>query len=241
MSIVIASVIPNILGLNGSSANAEILAQYLRHAGHDASVVAVSAPEMAPPSVDVLCIGTGSGSSVGPAATALIPLARAMGKWRDAGAWVCAVGTGWDLLGQSVVTSQGDTLPGAGIFASRADHRGERFSGEVYGLDHQDRPSAGYVNQAGHVVLGAGEQPLVTVSSPESHPASDGVAGEKLLATRFGGPALALNPHWAQDIAESVVTEVGGEFHRTDFHDRVEHHAARARELIRARLGVTAG
>jgi len=241
VSIVIASLIPDILGLNGSSANAEILAEYLRRAGHDASVVAVSTPEMAPPSVDVLCVGTGSGSSVGPAATALIPLARVIARWRDAGAWVCAVGTGWDLLGQSVVTSQGDTLPGAGIFASRADHRGERFMGEVYGLDHHRRPSAGYVNQVGSVVLDAGEQPLVTVSSPESYPASDGLTGDRLLATRFGGPALALNPHWAQDIAQSVVEEAGGEFHRRDFHDRVEHHAARARELIKARLGVTAG
>ena len=52
---------------------------------------------------------------------------------------------------------------------------------------------------------------------------------------------LLSDPHWAQDIAESVVTEVGGEFHRSDFHDRVEHHAARARGLIKARLGVTAG
>ena len=238
MSIVIARLVPNILGLNGSSANADILGGYLRHAGHDAEVVSVTSPETAPAHVDVLCVGTGSASSLSPAATAIIPLARMIGKWRESGAWVCAIGTGWDLLGQSVVTPSGEKLPGAGIFASHADHRGERFSGEVFGHDHHGRPSAGYVNHVGTVSLDEGAHSLVTVEGPSSYPVSEGLVGERLLATRFGGPALALNPHWAKDISQSVVEKSGGVLQHTDFHDRVESHAARARELIRSRVGV---
>ena len=236
MSIVIARLVPDLLGLNGSSANAEILAEYLRHAGQSVDVVTVSSPETAPGLVDVVCVGTGSASSLSPAATAIIPLARVLGKWREAGAWMCAIGTGWDLLGQSVITPAGETLPGAGIFASRADHRRARFSGEVVGEDYQGRSSAGFVNQVGEVVLESGAQPLVNVEAPGEYPGSEGLIGERLLATRFGGPALALNPHWANDIAHSVVEHAGGVFQRTAFHDRVDAHAARARDLINSRL-----
>jgi len=237
----IARLLPEILGLNGSSQNASLIATYLNHAGHEATIIDVHSPETAPLRVDAVCVGSGSASSLRPAASALIPLVRSLKLWREHGAWVVAMGTGWDLLGHSVTTPDGDILPGAGIFSSRADHRTARFSGEVAGVDYRGRPSVGYVNHVGEVDLGGGA-PLVAIDAPESgYPRNEGCIAEGLFATRLGGPALALNPHWCGDIAEGLATAQGVALVRTAFHDRIENAAQKARVLIESRLGISRG
>jgi len=48
------------------------------------------------------------------------------------------------------------------------------------------------------------------------------------FATRLGGPALALNPHWCGDIAEGLATAQGVTLVRTAFHDRIENAATKS-------------
>ena len=110
----IARLVPRMLGLNGSSRNASILASYLKHSGHTIEIVDVDAPGDAPAQVDAVCVGSGSASTLRPAATLIIPLVRVLAQWRTHGAHVVAVGTGWDLLGHTVTTPEGEVLPGAG-------------------------------------------------------------------------------------------------------------------------------
>lgn len=101
----IARVLPERLSLNGSSASAEILAATLRHMGHEVSIVDVHGPEDAPGTVDIVTVGSGSTSQIAPAATDLISLVRVFQSWKASGsAWV-AVGTGWDLLGEALITA----------------------------------------------------------------------------------------------------------------------------------------
>lgn len=238
-SFTFARLLPEMLGLNGSSQNASILASYLNHGGHDVKILDIHSSADAPLQVDAVCVGSGSASSLLPAATSIISLVSAISRWRSAGALVMAVGTGWDLLGHTVTTPEGEVLPGAGIFASHADHRGTRFSGEVTGVDHQGRASAGYVNQVGAIALEAGASALMSVDDAVlGYPRSEGLVGENLFATRLGGPALALNPHWCQDLAQALLEPRGEKLHRTEFHERIGHAATRARSLIDARLGV---
>ena len=71
----------------------------------------------------------------------------------------------------------------------------------------------------------------------EGLPVTEGLRGENLFATRLGGPALALNPHWALDIASDVLASRGLEPARGEFHQRVEAAAAEARGRIIRRLG----
>lgn len=239
-SFTIARILPKVLGLNGSGAGAEILAVSLRAMGHAVTVVDVHGPDDAPAQVDCVSIGSGSASSLQIAAARLIGLVRMFGVWRAEGAFTVAIGTGWDLLGAAVITPEGDTVPGAGIFPSEADHRHARFSGEVAGLDYRGRPSAGYVNQVGVLTRSEGGSPLMSVDASRApYPVDEGFIGNRMFATRLGGPALAVNPHWSNDIVSSLVEARGHTFTPTDFHDRVATAAAHTRAHIEKRLGVS--
>ena len=235
----IARLLPDTLGVNGSSQNALILEKTLTQMGHQVSMVDINDPADVVSTVDIVCVGSGSGSSVKPAATQLLGLVRTLTEWRNSGAYFFAVGVGWDILGSHLVLSKDETLPGAGIFPSHATHETPRFAGEVSGVDYQGRRSAGYVNQVGHSILDSGVTPLMDIThSAKPWEKHDGLVASGLMATRLGGPALSLNPHWALDIAQAVVSTRGQAASPTEFHDRVEKLAVSARALIDQRLGV---
>ena len=236
----IARVLPAMLGVNGSSAGAEIVGAALRRMGHEVSIVDVHSPGDVVRTVDFVSVGSGSGSSLAPAATELMGLVPALRSWQDQGAWFFAVGTGWDLLGHHVVTANDDVIPGVGVFPSSADHRSGRFSGEATGLDYKSRDCAGYINQVGSSTLDEGVGPLWTIDKAAGdYPGAEGLISGSLMATRLGGPALSLNPHWVDDIVAGMLAARGLEPVRTDFHDRVGDLAERARGAINARLGVS--
>ncbi len=233
----IARVLPQRLGLNGSTASAEILASYLRGMGHEVSVVDVNAPEQAPSSVDVVTIGSGSTSQIAPAATDLIGLVRLCQTWKKSGALWVAIGMGWDLLGETLVTAEGTRVPGAGVFPSRADHRPGRFSGEVEGVDHLGRHSAGYINHVGTTEIVGDATPLATLEGlPAGWAPEEGLRAPTLFATRLGGPALAVNPQWAQDLVTELLASRGLLPEWGDFHTRLEESARAARAHISQRL-----
>lgn len=233
----IARILPSMLGVNGSAANAEIVAATLGAMGYAVAVVDIASPRDAPKTADLVCVGSGSGSSLGPAATALIALVPALTTWREQGACFFSVGTGWDLLGRQVTNASGDVIPGAGIYPSIANHLSGRFVGEVAGLDYQGREVAGYINQVGSSALDEGVSWLWTVDAAAAeHPPVEGLHSGPLMATRLGGPALALNPHWGGDIAGAMLHAKGLTPVATDLEHRVVAAAAQARSLIRSRL-----
>lgn len=234
----IVRVLPEMLGVNGSAANAEIVGATLRAMGHEVSVLDVASAREVVSTVDLVCVGSGSGSSVAPATTELISLVPALASWRADGASFFAVGTGWDLLGRHVTDAHGRVTPGAGIFPSTADHRTGRFAGEVAGSDYHDRATAGYINHVGSSVLDDGVSSLWTIDAASGdYPASEGLVSTRLMATRLGGPALALNPHWCDDLVAEMLSARGLAPVQTEFHARVAHAADRARSLISQRLG----
>jgi CobQ-like glutamine amidotransferase family enzyme len=236
----IARVLPTMLGSNGSAAGAEIVGAALRHMGHEVSIVDIHGPAEVVRTVDCVSVGSGSGSSLVPAATALMGLVAPLRSWQGQGAWFFAVGTGWDLLGHHVVTAAGDLIPGVGVFPSSADHRAGRFSGEVTGLDYKSRDCSGYINQVGSSTLDEGVQALWRIDKAASeYPVAEGLISGTLMATRLGGPALSLNPHWVDDIVEGMLKARGLAPVATDFHERVAELAARARGAIKGRLGVS--
>lgn len=239
-SFTIARLLPAALGLNGSASNAQIVATSLTHLGHQVSVVDIEKPGDAVSGVDLVCVGSGSGSQLRPAATEIIGLARTLAEWKRQGAWFFAVGVGWDLLGTQITMPEGDVVPGVGIFPSSAHRGAHRFSGEVSGVDYRDRPSAGYVNQVGSSVPEEGITPLLQITHQSGdYPQHDGLVAPGLMATRLGGPALALNPHWADDLVTGLLATRGEAFEPRDFHHRVNHAAAQARSAIDARLGAS--
>lgn len=236
----IARILPDMLGVNGSAANAEIVGASLRAMGHEVSIIDVLSPHDVASTVDLVCVGSGSGSSVSPAASALIGLLPALASWRDQGASFFSVGTGWDLLGRQLINVAGATIPGAGIYPSTADHRTGRFTGEVSGSDYRGRDVAGYINQVGSSTLDDGVVALWSIAAGGGDaPPAEGLVSGVLRGTRLGGPALALNPHWCDDIVHEMLAARGLTSVTTDFNSRVFEAALRARALINRRLGVS--
>lgn len=234
----IVRLLPKRLGLNGSGASAEIVAKIIRESGHEVAVVDCNAVDEAPAVADLVTAGSTSSSHIVPAANEMLGLVRSLDSWRRCGAYWLAVGAGWDLLGEKITLAAGEVIPGAGIFPSESDYRAGRFIGEVQGIDYRGRFSAGYLNQVGSTVLHSGVEPLLAIDAPQEGWASyDGLRGNRFFATRLGGPALALNPHWASDVAEELLSSRGLPFERSQFHDRLEDLADRARQQIAQRLG----
>lgn len=239
-SFTIVRILPDMLGVNGSAASAEIVGASLRAMGHDVSIIDVFSPRDVMSTVDLVCVGSGSGSSVSPSATALISLVGAIGSWQKQGAVFFSVGTGWDLLGRQLTNSAGDVIPGAGIYPSSADHRSGRVTGEVAGRDYRGREVAGYINQVGSSTLDEGVASLWTIEvGGGDAPRAEGLVSGTLRATRLGGPALALNPHWCDDIVAEILMARDLAPVSTDFHARVVDAASQARAHITRRLGAS--
>lgn len=243
MTILIARLLPDLLSINGSLGNADILASTVNRMGHEVNVVDVSGASDVAVTPDVVCVGSGSTSALQPALTALVPIASALHGWAQDGAAFCAIGMGWDVLGQDITLADGGVLPGIGIFPSSADYRPGRFAGEVAGVDHKNRDTAGYINQVGTTTLHDGT-PLMTISHQAKPIApGEGIVHGSLLGTKLGGPALSLNPHLRDDVIDTILAGRGlGTLAecQTDgfreFHTRIDHLAATAREKIRQRL-----
>jgi CobQ-like glutamine amidotransferase family enzyme len=243
MTIVIARVLPQLLSINGSLGNADILASTLTRMGHTVTVYDIAGLGDVTITPDVVCVGSGSTSSLQPALTALVPLATALHGWANSGAVFFAVGTGWDVLGQDITVTDGAVLPGLGIFPSRADHRPGRFAGEVAGVDYKNRETAGYINQVGTSTVLDG-QPLITITAQAKPIARDeGIVRGLLFGTKLGGPALSLNPHLRDDVIDAVLGRRGLDRVAdcqapgfAEFHARVDQLAERARAKILARL-----
>jgi CobQ-like glutamine amidotransferase family enzyme len=243
MTIVIARVLPDLLSINGSLGNADILAATLTRMGHAVSVVDISGVSDVAATPDVVCVGSGSTSTLQPALTALVPLATALQDWAKNGAVFCAVGTGWDVLGRDITARDNQVLPGIGIFPSSADHLTGRFAGEVAGVDYRGRDTAGYINQVGTTTLHDG-QSLVTITHQAKPIAPDeGIVHGQLFGTKLGGPVMSVNPHLRDDVIDAILARRGlGSVAECqtpgfkDFHDRVDQLASTAREKIRQRL-----
>jgi CobQ-like glutamine amidotransferase family enzyme len=211
--------------------------------GHHVSLVDIDGVSDAAIDPDVVCVGSGSTSSLRPALTALVPLASALHDWADAGVTFFALGMGWDVLGESVTTVQGETLPGVGLFPSSCDYQAGRYSGEVAGVDFQGRDTAGYINQVGVTTRHSGEALMTIDHSAGAIAHQEGLRHGSLLGTKLGGPALSLNPHWRDDVIDAVVTRRGlgptpqsREPECLEFLRRTHQLATQARQAITARV-----
>ena len=241
--VVIARLLPELLSINGSSANADILAATLGRMGHAVEVVDVTDVGQAAITPDLVSVGSGSTSALHTALTALIPMAPRLHNWAKAGVSFVAIGMGWDVLGQDITFDTGEVQPGGGLFPSSADYRPGRFAGEVAGKDYLGRDTAGYINQLGVSTLHRG-QPLMSIShqsAPIHH--GEGIVEGVLMGTKLGGPLMSLNPHLRDDVVNQVLARRGLSGVGAcvtpgfpEFHARTHDLARAAREAIVARL-----
>lgn len=241
----ILSLLPDLLGINGSRGNAEVLATRLRWWGlpvqHSEAGVGAAMAKAA----DIVVIGHGTSSMAPRALEALRGWSKTLRQFRDSGSQILAIGLGADLCGAEI-TLAGHSSPSEalGLTPVQATLDAESYSGEVVGVDWRGRGVAGYLNdrvrREGH-----GVTPLISSLRPAgaswrgaSAEGGDGVVAPGIWCSALSGPLLALNPGIADDIIAMALASRGEETPAaTPAHLQADEAAQHARRAIAARLG----
>jgi len=226
----IVRLLPDLLSINGSLGNAEILQTRASWWGWKVTVTDVLEGARLPASADIVVIGHGTSSATARALVALQRLASPLAAGRVRGATILGLGLGGDLLGQSVQLEEQE-WDGLGFTPSRAVLRRRHVSTEVWGVDGQGRESAGYLNDL--TERGDSLTPLLTLTSPSSAARAEGHQGDGIWVSALSGPLLGLNPH----IADDMLRLHGSLPDPTEQHLVADAAAAKARWAIAGRLG----
>lgn len=227
----IVRLLPDLLSINGSLGNAEILQVRASWWGWKVRVTDVLEGAGFPAAADIVVIGHGTSSATARALGALHTLSTAITSFHNDGGAIVGLGLGGDLLGQSVELGD-QTLDGLGLTAGRAVLRRRHISTEVWGVDSEGRESAGYLNDL--TERHHSPTPLFTLTDPSAVSGGEGHHRDRIWVSAISGPLLGLNPHIADDILRSQ----GPLPEPTEEHVVADTAAGKARRAIAARLGV---
>jgi CobQ-like glutamine amidotransferase family enzyme len=122
----------------------------------------------------------------------------------EGGAALLSVCGGYQLLGQSYTTVDGQQLPGAGLFDVRSVPGPKRHIGNVLietDLDGRPRTLVGFENHSGRTYLGGGLRPLGRIVVGAGNNGEDGTEGavyRGAIGCYLHGSVLPKNP-WLAD------------------------------------------
>jgi CobQ-like glutamine amidotransferase family enzyme len=148
------------------------------------------------------------------------------------GAALLSVCGGYQLLGQSYTTVDGQELPGAGLFDVRSVPGPKRHIGNVLietGLDGQPRTLVGFENHSGRTYLSHGVQPLghpVVGAGNNGEDGTEGAVYRNAIGCYLHGSLLPKNP-WLADwlLAAALRHRTGEPASLTPLDDRLEEQA----------------
>jgi hypothetical protein len=136
--------------------------------------------------------------------------AGALARARAGGAVVFAVCAGFQLIGGSYETGDGEMLDGLGLVDLRTVGATPRLIGEV--VVHPESSTGlpaltGFENHSGRTSLGPGVQPLgrVSVGGGNGVGGVDGALADRLVGTYLHGPVLPRNPALADHLLAWIV------------------------------------
>jgi CobQ-like glutamine amidotransferase family enzyme len=161
----------------------------------------------------------------------------------EGGASLLAVCGGYQLLGQTYTTFDGQELPGAGLFDVRSVPGSKRHIGNILvetQLDGERRTLVGFENHSGRTYLGPGVKPLGRVIVGAGNNGEDGNEGA-VYRYAYGcylhGSLLPKNPWFADHLlAAALRRRYGEDLVLTPLDDRLEEQAHQAVE-VRIRSG----
>ena len=245
MSVSIALVYPDLLGTYGDSGNAAILAQRLRWRGHDAHVLTVSANDAVPAGCDLYVIGGGEDLPQDLAASKL-NAGRALHRAVGDGAVVLAVCAGFQIVGERVVSPDGQPRQGLGLLdCVTVATKTPRAIGELLVEPSQKWQGhglgvlTGFENHGAVTELGRGAQPVgeVKLGVGNKDGTLEGAVSGRIWATYMHGPVLARNPH----LADLLLSWVVGPLRPLDDSEPDALHAERVARAFGERRGERPG
>jgi CobQ-like glutamine amidotransferase family enzyme len=242
--ITIVHLYPRELGINGDVGNVTALRVRAGWRGLPVEVVGVGAGDALPAHAHLVHIGSGPVSARRPLHDDVARHVPALQSWANAGVPFLGISAGWQLLGREVTELDGTVSPGAGIFPSSAVLGPHRQVGEVAG-ESRLGDVAGFVNHSATSTIDDGVERFARLTGAgaadgaEHGGGDDGLISGYLIATNLHGPLLPMNPVWADHLLDRAAALAGVTGTAPDpLRAQTDDYARRARDAIRARLGV---
>jgi hypothetical protein len=236
---------PAQLGLNGEAGNLDVLQTRLRWAGIESERVIFQGTENLPNNISAVFIGSGTWAGATEALGELVKIKSELLDLSQKGVPFLALGLGWEILGQSIETADRKKIAGLGIFPSSSKRNETRASAEACGYDSENKLVVGYANHSADISLLDDAVPLVklsagfgnsSVSDFRSRP-DEGLVSGNLMAARFNGPLLALNPHIADRFLRLIAVHLGFEYKQESKEAiKADGFALKASEELKKRL-----
>lgn len=223
----IVHIYPHLLGTYGDAGNALVLGQRARSRGIPVEIITVQPGEPVPAQGDIYLLGGGEDAKQTAAAHELREDGGILVAARR-GAAILGICAGYQLLGETFLGVGGAVTPGLGLLDVRTGRLEQRAVGNILA-----RPAAdtwlpdliGFENHGGATTLGPGAGALgyvtVGVGNGDGRETEGAVQGV-VFGTYLHGPALALNPAFADRL---LATAVGDLAPLDDvLSDRLRHH-----------------
>lgn len=235
---------PRELGINGDVGNVTALVKRAEWRGLTTNVHRHDIGDELVTGVDIVHIGSGPLSSQRIVHADLLRIAPALRDLAAAGVPILAVAGGWQLLGHQLVTADGESLAGAGVFPSRATLGSERHVGEIV-VESVDGALAGFENHSATTVLDDGAVPLGAIvegrgNGPDaSGRRVEGVRVGESFGTHLHGPVLPMNPVLADRLLAAALAARAEGLPQAVTRDlaSADGFAANARRAIAQRTG----
>lgn len=212
MSIVIASLYPDLLGTYGDGGNVITLRHRAELRGIDSEVLTVQPGDPVPAEADIYVLGGGEDTAQVAACEAL-RTDGTLAAAAERGSPILAICAGYQFLGTVFPDATGTPSPGLEIIDVATTRLPSRAVGElaadpapdVTGLLGRDR-FTGYENHAGGTTRGPGVEPLaVVLSGVGNGDGTEGAVSGHIVGTYLHGPCLVRNPDVADQLLEWAV------------------------------------
>lgn len=225
---------PRQLGINGDVGNVMALVQRVRWVGVSATVWDYEPGGELPDAVDVVHIGSGPLSAQRAVHADVLRIGEQLRRWHDQQIPILAISGGWQLLGRSLTTPDGQILEGAAVFPSHAVLGTGRRVGEILVRTPDGQVLAGCENHAATTTLEGGEALGHVVAGYGNDGSDEGIRVAESVGTHLHGALLPMNPLVADRILASALGEK--EFPESEQRNHADRYAQFAREAIAGRL-----
>lgn len=203
-SVSIVHLYPQVLKLNGERGNVDALSVRAAAFGTQLKVTSVEVGQALPKQRPALIfIGSGTMASTLHVVEDLRQKDLQIHRWIAQGTKVLAVGTGFDLVSQSLELLTGEIVLGLGLTNTNHRETGNHLVGEVV----LDNGIAGFVNSDREINRGDIKQVLGRVVASDSQALvglQDGYRDGKVWCSNVQGPLLPMNPQLADEILNAI-------------------------------------
>ena len=225
---------PDLMSVYGDRGNVLTLVKRAEWRGYSVAVQELSLTQPLDPSeVDLIFFGGGQDREQAVVSEDFLQQkGEAVRQAVERGAALLSVCGGYQLLGRSYTTVDGQELPGAGLFDVRSVPGPKRHIGNVLvqtALDGQARTLVGFENHSGRTYLGHGVQPLGRTIVGAGNNGEDGTEGARYgdaIGCYLHGSLLPKNPWLADRLLGAALHHLLGEpVELAPLDDRLENEA----------------